>query len=261
MLAIFLDGESKSGKTAVGRAIQATLEQNGYSTSVIVAGNFFRRLTVLALKSKPTVAEADWLEPAVQKVLSGHEIYETDYDASELDLPEVNALVSEVGKMDFVQAAAGLWRVKAADLALVSNAAVLMFDGRNLRTKLANWLTKNKVPIVLELVIACSAEAAASRYLADGGNKNPTSAELADATEMVNQRRLADRNRRQAPYIDPENPVELIAGQPAVALAQAFAINTTSPPRAIRFDNSEVPRDVGLATVSELALLAVRRLV
>lgn len=260
MRAIFLDGESKSGKTAVGRAIASHLEQNSYSTNIIVAGNFYRRLTMLALRSKPATIPDDWLESAVQKVLSDHEIYETDYDVSELDSPDVNTLVSEVGKMDFVQAAAGPWRVKAADLALAGGASVLMFDGRNLRTKLSDWLAKNNVPVALELVIACRAEAAASRYLADGGNKNPTPAELASATEMVNQRRLADRNRRQAPYVDPEDPVELVAGQPEAALALAFAAETKNPPRPIRFDNSEVPKEIGLATVSELALLAVRRL-
>lgn len=260
-LAIFLDGESKSGKTAVGRAIASALEQNNYSTSPIIVGNFFRRVTALALAGRPSHASEDWLEPTVRKVLADEEIYKSDYDASALDTPEIDALVSSVGQLDFVQAAAGPWREKAADQALASGAEVVMLDGRNLRLKFAAWLAGNHVPVALELVIVCRAEVAASRYLADSGNASPTSQALAAATEMINQRRRADRSRAKAAYIDPENPVTLVAGidNAEGALALAFAASVSNPPRPILFDNSEVPRETGLATVSQLALLAIKR--
>lgn len=259
--AIFLDGESKSGKTAVGRAIKSRLEQEDYSVELIVAGNFFRRLTALALAARPSSASEDWLAPVVQKVLAGSKIYDSDYDVSGLESPEVDALVSSVGQLDFVQAAANPCREKAASAALANGADVIMLDGRNLRAKFASWLENSQVPAVLELVIACRSEVAARRYLADNGNKAPSTAELASAQQMIEARRLADRQRTKAAYADPDNPVVLVAGQENVAnaLALAYKASVPNPPRPILFDNSEVPRDIGLATVSQLALLAAKR--
>lgn len=259
---IFLDGESKSGKTAVGRAIKKRLEQENYSVELIVAGNFFRRLTWLALQQKPAGASDGWLEKAVLNVLDGGEIYDNDYDLATLEEPEVDRLVSNVGQLDFVQAAANPWRFGAADKALAGGADVIMLDGRNLRSKFKDWLAKHNASVALELVIACRAEVAAGRYLHDAGNKNPSEVELAATTRMIMDRRSADRNRAKAPYIDPVDPVKLVAGvhNVAEALAKAYDSNTANPPHPIVFDNSEVPRDIGLATVSELASLAIRRL-
>lgn len=261
---IFLDGESKSGKTAVGRAIVERLNVAGLTSRDVVAGHYFRRLTLLALAARPNDASdnLDWLAPAVAAALKSDEIYNLDYDASQLEDPDVEALVSSVGQLDFVQEAAKKWRTVSAERALASGARVILFDGRNLRSKLAAWLASADVTVALELVIFCRASEAARRYLSDEGNSSPTPAELVAATEVIKDRRQQDRTRREAAYRDPVNPVELNAGHDNIvnSLELAFSLDVTNPPLPITFDNSEVSHHDGLATVSELAMLAVKRI-
>lgn len=261
---IFLDGESKSGKTAVGRTIVERLNAAGLTTQSVTAGHFFRRLALLALARRPDDADEnnDWLKPAVTETLKSAELYDLNYDAAELESPAVEAIVSSVGKLDVAQHAASHWRVASAEKALASGAQIILFDGRNLRAKLAEWQTGANLPVALELVIFCRADEAARRYLGDEGNDSPTEAELAAATEIIEQRRQADRSRHEAPYVDPIDPVELAVdkGGANQALELAYDASSTNPPRPIRFDNSDIPRRDGLASASELALLAIKRI-
>lgn len=263
---IFLDGESKSGKTAVGRAIKSRLEAENYSVELIVAGHFFRRLTWLTLQMGLDLTSDDDLKKAVRQALNSPEMLSTEYDPATLEIPAVDHLVSRASQFDFVQSAANPWRERAAEAARAKGVDVVMMDGRNLRARLFKWRSGHDVPLALELVIHCNAEEAANRYLHDAGNKKPSTDELAGITKMVEARRTADRNRTEAPYLDPVNPVRLIAGvdNAAGALEESYGKPhgslSSRLPRPILFDNSEVPRDTGLATVSELASLAVHRL-
>lgn len=261
---IFLDGESKSGKTAVGRSMLEALEQRGHQVRLLVAGNFFRHATLLAIEAKPQNAGDDsWLEAALQQALVSPALLGAAPDNSLLNQPEVERLVSLAGQFGFVQDAAVDWRIASAQRALDDGIEIVLFDGRNLRAKLHDWLLKNNVTTALELSIYCRPEVAAARYLSDSGNTSPSDHELAGATRIIEERRQRDRDRGQAAYIDPNSPINLVVGTDSVdaALAAAFDPSVAEPPRPIRFDNSEVPRHEGLRTVTRLAVKAVDRLV
>jgi cytidylate kinase len=260
MQVIFLDGESKGGKTAVGRHIKQTLESNGRSVRLIISGNFFRTVTWLVLPkvlSDPTDEE---LLTAVNEVLQLPEL-QHDYDEARLQSSDVDALVSRIGSLDEVQTAVVTWRWEAAKKALDDGIDILVFDGRNLRQKMHDWMKARGVKVALELIIFCRAEVAAARYLANEGNKDPSESELANVTRMIEKRRQTDRRRNAAAYQDPVDPVRLAAGidNAKEAVAAAFTGDIIDPPRPIIFDNSEVPLKDGLATVAELSVDAVGR--
>lgn len=261
MVAIFLDGESKSGKTAVGRHMKAVLESNDKKVRLIVVGLFFRTVALLTLRqSFDTDSEQAQIE-AVKSVLSSPELYE-EVDEAALQTPEVDAWVSRIAQLDFVQAAAHEWRVNSAQKALDDGIDVVLLDGRNLRAKLADWLSKTKVPVAVELIIFCRAEIAARRYLSDSGNKAPTDAELQKTTAMITERRNMDRHRNEAAYHEPVDPIVLRPGeiQAIDALQDAFKDGVSNPPRPILFDNSDVPLADGLATVEALATAAIENI-
>lgn len=264
MKVIFLDGESKSGKTAVGRAIRQALQDDGYTVRLLVAGHFFRHLTLLALQRRPDKAGlvGDWLEAALHDVLTTDQLYKPVEDVTALHTPEVDAAVSAVGQFDFVQHAATDWRVKSAQRTLDDGVDIMLFDGRNLRSKLTDWSKEHDVTVALELIIACRAGVAAARYLSDEGVAEPSAEQLAGATKMIEDRREMDRQRNQAAYSEPADAVKLVVGSDSVdeALTKAWELGTDNPPRPVRFDNSEVPRDDGLRTVTDIARKAVKRL-
>lgn len=260
MHVIFLDGESKSGKTAVGRSMLEALELLGDTVRLVVAGNYFRHLTVLALEHKPdNAADDSWLEQAAREALVSPLLLGPAPDTAQLEQPEVERLVSVLGQFGFVQDAVADWRIGSAQKALDDDIDILIFDGRNLRSKLKDWCQQYNVPVTLELLVYCRPEVAAARRLADSGVQNPGEEQVTAATEEVINRRQRDRERGQAAFVDPDNPVPLVVGTDSVdtALALAFAPDVVDPPRPIRFDNSEVPRADGLRTVTELAVKAV----
>jgi len=263
MNVIFLDGESKSGKTAVGRSMQRALEAHGESTRLLVVGNLFRHLTLLALAGKPDdESVADWLEPATRQALKSEALLQPVDDPAKLEQPDVEQYVSVVGQFDFVQEAVAAWRVAALRKAAADGVTALLYDGRNLRAKLQDSLAPERATVALDLTIYCRPDVAAKRYLADEGVESPTDDELSRATQVITERRQRDRQRQQAAYVEPTNPLRLVVGSHSVdkTLSAAFAPEVSDPPRPILFDNSEVPREDGLHTVTELAIKAMQRL-
>lgn len=259
MIAFYLDGEAKSGKTAVGKHIKQVLETKGYKVRLLVAGNFFRTVTWLTLQEQGGNNDDLPLEEVVKKALVSPQLTD-EFDDSHLQSNEVDALVSQIGALSMVQRSAVGWRVSAAEKALADGVEVLLYDGRNLRAKLKDWSTKANVGTALELIIYCRAEIAAKRYLSDEGNKSPSEAELKQITEMIATRRDMDRKRKEAAYIETDSPIKLLAGidNAKDAIAKAYAPDVIDPPRPILFDNSEVPLADGLATVGELTLETVK---
>lgn len=257
MLAIFLDGESKSGKTAVGRSIKKTLENHGYNVRLIVAGHFFRFLTKLAIERMP-LGVADISDDTIRSVLNSAELYGEMPEAESLNTRQIDKWVSRVGQRGFVQDAANDWRVKVAQKALEDGIGIVLLDGRNLREKLGGWAKQAGVPTALELIIACRPEVAAARYL---GRNHPTAERLAAAAKQIAERREMDRKRTEAAYAEPANVVNLRPGIEHIghAVQEAWGEDTANPPRPIRFDNSDVPLKTGLATVTELAVESVAR--
>jgi cytidylate kinase len=257
MLAIFLDGESKSGKTAVGRNIKQSLEDQGYKVRLIVAGHFFRFLTKLALESLPVGAD-EISDAQIHAVLDSPELYGEMPDVQALNTHQIDKWVSRLGERGFVQEAANNWRIKTAQRALDDGIEIVLLDGRNLREKLADWAKGAQVRAALELIIACRPEVAAARYL---GGRHVSQTQLVTVTEQINERRRMDRQRAEAAYVDPAKAVALRPGSENVAAAveTAWAPEVEDPPRPIRFDNSDVPLKLGLATVTELAEKSVQK--
>jgi cytidylate kinase len=258
MVAIFLDGESKSGKTAVGRHMKVVLENSGYTARLIVAGYFFRTVALLTLRREFDENSNESIAGAVKAVLDSAELYD-EVSEIELHTPQIDVWVSRIAQFDFVQAAAQGWRVKSAQKALDDGLEVALFDGRNLRAKLDDWLKEMRVLVALELIIFCRTEVAARRYLSDSGNKLPSDEALDGATAMIDDRRQMDRRRDEAAYQEPIDPIILRPGevQATDALHDAFATDVSDPPRPILFDNSDVPLADGLATVETLATAAI----
>jgi cytidylate kinase len=261
MVAIFLDGESKSGKTAVGRHMKAVLENQNHKVRLVVVGLFFRTVALLTLRQSFDKNSEQAYVDAVKSVLNSAELYE-EVDEAALQTPDVDAWVSRIAQLDFVQAAAHEWRVKSAQKALDDGIEVVLLDGRNLRAKLRDWLDGTHVRVAVELIIFCRAEVAARRYLADAGNKSPSDDELQAATAMITERREMDRQRNEAAYREPVNPIILRPGevQAIDALVAAFQGDVDDPPRPILFDNSDVPLADGLATVEALVVSAIENI-
>lgn len=258
---IFLDGESKSGKTAAGSAIASRLHHDGHNVRSLVAGEYFRHVTLLALADKPQSSDSTWLEPAVRKALQSEQLLLPVAEPQRLHGPDVEELVSAVASYGFMQEAASSWRVASAQKAVDDKAEVLLFDGRNLRRKLSDWLAHESANVALDLNIFCRPDVAGARKLHDAGVLSPTPEQLSAATQEVIDRRQRDRQREYAAYVDPDDLVDLKAGTQTVeqVLAEAFAPQVADPPLPIRFDNSDVPASVGLDTVTTLAVRAIER--
>ena len=240
--------------------MRQALENEGMRVRLIVAGQYFRLVTVLTLQQKADLDDDEVLSRVVHDVLNSPELY-NEMNPKRLQQPEVDTLVSRLAQLDFVQAAAQTWRQQMAQRALDDGVQVVIFDGRNMRRKLSGWLHKTGVPVVLELIIACRADVAAKRYLAAAGNRWPNHDEIVAATEMIERRRSMDRQRSEAPYLEPQNPIRVRAGieEAHEAVRTAFSEPSSTSPRPIVFDNSRVPLADGLATVTALALAAIRQ--
>lgn len=264
MYAIFLDGESKAGKTTVGSAIEADLAKD-YHVLRTLSGSFFRRLTVAALEmhgNSYDVADPGWLEDAVTKVIGSRIAYDESKDWSTIHSKEVDDLVSVLGQLQIAQDAVKEWWPIMGDSALKQGVEVLIVDGRNPRAKSAKWRANHHVPIALDLCVYCDPDVAAQRYMYSQGVAEPTPAQLAEARGQIMQRRELDRNRTAAPYIEPPNQVEFDSGisDAAEVIKQAFAADVVDPPRVIRFETTHSPLEITQVTAGALARAAIDHL-
>ena len=261
MYAIFLDGESKTGKTTVGSAIEADLI-NDYKVYKAVAGSFYRRLTVVALELHGGTYDhddLDWLEADIVSAIESREAYNEDRNWDSIDSKEIDELVSVAGQLPITQAAGKEWWPIMADMALRQGADVLVVDGRNPRAKLAEWRATHDLPIALDLCVYCDPTVAAQRYARSQGIKDPTEQQLADAEASIMKRRALDRNRSVAPYIEPPDQIEFDSGVSNAnkVVQQAFTADIAEPPQVIRFDTSHSPLEITQVTAGQLARAAL----
>ncbi|CAN5360400.1 hypothetical protein BH09PAT4_BH09PAT4_04730 [soil metagenome] len=264
MYAIFLDGESKTGKTTVGSAIEADLAKD-YHVLRTLSGSFFRRLTVAALDLRGgdyDSTDQEWLEGAVAQVIDSRIAYDESKDWSAIHSKEVDDLVSVLGQLQIAQDAAKEWWPLMGDAALKQGVEVLIVDGRNPRAKSAKWRAEHDVPIALDLCVYCDPDVAAKRYVYSQGATDPTPAQLAEARAQIVQRRELDRNRAAAPYIEPADQVDFDSGvsDETETVEESFAADVVDPPRVIRFDTTHSPLEITQVTAGALARAAIRRL-
>jgi cytidylate kinase len=263
MYGIFLDGESKTGKTTVGSAIEADLAKD-YQVYKAVAGSFYRRLTVLAVEAHGEYTHGDlsWLEDAMKGAIASREAYSEDRNWDAINSKEIDELVSVAGQLPIVQAAGKEWWPVMADRALAQDADVLVVDGRNPRAMLADWRAGHDMPIALDLCVYCDVEVAALRYVRSQGVLEPSDAQLTDAKDSIVKRRALDRNRSVAAYEEPPNQIDFDSGvsDAGEVVHQAFQTNIAEPPQVIRFDTTHSPLEVTQVTAGALARAALQYL-
>jgi cytidylate kinase len=261
MYGIFLDGESKTGKTTVGSAIEADLARD-YKVYKAVAGSFYRRLTVLALEAYGGTYDAEdlsWLEDAVGSAIDSREAYNEDRDWADINSKEIDELVSVAGQFPITQAAGKQWWPIMADLALEQGADVLVVDGRNPRSKLADWRSKHVMPIALDLCVYCDPEVAALRYVQSQGVTKPSERQLTEARDNIMKRRELDRNRSVAAYVEPPNQIDFDSGvsDAGEVVYQSFQADIAELPQVIRFDTTHSPLEVTQVTAGALSRAAL----
>jgi cytidylate kinase len=262
MYGIFLDGESKTGKTTVGLAIEKALSPK-YKVYTAAAGSFYRRVTLLALEIKGEFGGGDtsWLEENLRTALQNDQAYDEQLDWEGVHSQAVDELVSVAGQFDFMQAAARDWWYKTADIALSDGADVLVIDGRNPRINLATWRADHLdvMPIALDLCVYCSPEEAGVRYARDHTEGEPTPEQISAARDKIAERRQLDRTRKATPYLEPENQLlfDPLTADAQKAVIESFETATGEAPRVIRYDTTSSPMEVTLRQTGALAASAI----
>lgn len=268
LLAVYVDGETKTGKGAAGKAIAETLRSQGLSVYYDVAGDFYRRYVAwvrreLGLSESDALPTGEVLLRAAASVYRSGQAYEQDEALlGDLQRPVIGNSVAVLAELPIAQEAGIEWWGKTLELARKAGADVVVLDGRNPRVKVREALkaVDIDVRIALDLFLTCAAEVAGRRLLRARGITEPTAQQLSAATSEVNSRRERDRNRPVHPFVAPE---ETIAYQlPDMAAEEAVMKSWdkksgTDLPVAVRLDNSYLPIEDMLSGVSRLAIAAV----
>jgi cytidylate kinase len=264
LLAVYIDGETKTGKGAASRAVADALQAAGYAVYYDVAGNFYRRFVALVrrelnLDEAAALPEGDALEHVAERLYSSGIIFEIHDDLGDLQRPAISNSVSILGTLPLAQRAGQEWFGRAAQQALSTGADVLVLDGRNPRDR----IRQAEVPVrtVLDLYMRCEPEEAARRALRTQAIEDPSSDQLEHERLNVIERREQDRNRPNTPFIVPSvyvmfAPHDMTALQ---AINQSWQRHGNNElPLTITLDNTHLTKPDMLAIVSDLAVTALQ---
>lgn len=269
LLAVYVDGESKTGKGAAGEAISQTLKQHGEDVYYDVAGDFFRRYTAM-VRHELGLAEADLLEtgPALEKAAAT--LYETgrafehDPAVGDLQRPAISDSVATLAKLAIAQQAGAEWFMRAVQAAAKTGASVIVLDGRNPRHRVNDELPKFDDIVVrtaLDLYMTCDVDEAARRVLLTRGVARPTPEQIDAEAVIVKARRDLDRNRSDRPFLEPAEHVSYWPTHQTADEIIAASWDTarfSEVPATITLDNTAIPKDDMLAAVTGLALEALQ---
>lgn len=269
LLAVYVDGETKTGKGAAGKAMAQALQDDGYKVYYDVAGDFFRRYTALirrdlGLPDSDELPEGPKLEETAAKLYESGQVFQHDDELfGNLERAAIGESVSKVGELPIAQRAVVEWWGKTLEMARRSGTEVMVLDGRNPRAKVTE--AQQTVPIVvkvaLDLFMTCEAEVAGLRLLRLRGVTEPTPQELAAATQEVATRRQQDRTRPIHAFVVPAESIPYdLKTMPAkeVVAASWQKRGGAERPLPIKLDNSNLAIQDMLGAVSELALEAVK---
>src|SRR5206468_1136485 len=109
LLAVYVDGETKTGKGAAGKAIAAALQAEGRRVYYDVAGDFYRRYVgwvrhQLKLNDNEPLPGGAELETVAQEVyLSGQAFMHNDELLGDLQRPAIGESVSKLGELPIAQ--------------------------------------------------------------------------------------------------------------------------------------------------------------
>jgi cytidylate kinase len=266
--AIYIDGETKTGKGAAGLAIADGLRAEGYRVYYDIAGEFFRRYVALVRQELQLDETADLpsgveLEKAAAKVYESRRPFQKDLELGDLQRKSISESVAVLSKLPLVQKAGAEWYLQSAISAREQAADVLVLDGRNPRQRVSEVTAAKgpKVITVLDLYMTCAAEEAARRILLARGNSAPDEAQLGAQTAAVVRRREDDRHRTEVPFTAPVASITFVPGEIS---AQDIIEQSWQPqdgheaPVSIMLDNTHISKPDMLAAVASLAQAALK---
>jgi cytidylate kinase len=266
--AIYIDGETKTGKGAAGLAIAETLRHAGYQVYYDVGGDFYRRYVAivrqeLQLDEASPLPTGSQLEEAAADVYASRKPFRNDAELGDLQRPAISQSVAVLSQLALVQQAGAEWCLESVHAAIDSGADVMVLDGRNPRQRI-DEVTANgpQVTTVLDLYMTCSPEQAARRVLFSRGRTEFSPEELEEQVDAVVRRRQQDRDRTEVPFVPPVASVIFTPGRAPAAAAIAHSWqpqNGHDLPLSIMLDNTYLDKPAMLAAVSELALAALAR--
>jgi cytidylate kinase len=267
--AIYIDGETKTGKGAAGLAISESLRAAGRNVYYDVAGDFYRRFVAIVrqdmqLDETAPLPTGPELEQTAAAVYESRKPFSPDPELGDLQRPAISESVAVLTQLALVQQAGIEWWLESVRSAVSSGADVIVLDGRNPREKVAKATAAEgpKVETVLDLYMTCGVEEAARRVLLSRGVTAPSADELQAQTDAVEQRRQQDRNRTESPFTAPTASVIFM---PGIGSAEAAVAHSWQPqnghelPLSIMLDNTHLAKPDMLTAVSDLALAALNR--
>jgi hypothetical protein len=216
MIAIFVEGETKTGKGAASEAIAKTLEEHGLQVYYDVAGNFFRRYVAI-IRRQLQLAEDAALPATAELTAIATELYtnggafDLDDSLGDLQRSTISRCVSILGELPIAQQAASDWFGMSLKQAHAVGADVLLLDGRNPRLHIEALSVELGLTIrtILDVYMECDPNVAASRMM----NATASAEEVQAAASIIIDRRRRDRMRPEWPFIEPAKSIKCTPGE------------------------------------------------
>lgn len=265
LYAIYVEGETKTGKGAASTAVANALKDQGFSVYYDVAGDFFRRYVAitrleLGLTDDDVLPPRAELEVVAAQLYANGRAFDVDLDLGDLQRSAISQSVSLLGELPVAQKAASDWYGQSVKQAVESGAQVLVLDGRNPRRHVERHvkIPDVKVITILDIYMTCEPEVAARRVLLSDGIDDPSVDQLKPIVANIAHRRALDRTRAEWPFWWPETHLAFVPGKqsPTGAIESSWACE--APPLPIVIDNSYVPKPVMWQAVADLAIGALQ---
>jgi cytidylate kinase len=261
--AIYVDGETKTGKGSASEAIAKALENEGYNVYYDVAGDFYRRYTALAreqleLGEDDALPDGDTLETVAKQLYDSKKIFERPEGLGDLQRPAISKYVSMLGELPLAQLAGKEWWAMTLRQVYKAGANVFVVDGRNPRLRMQEAIEKTGLGLTtaLDLYMTCEPREAARRTLLTSGVTTPTLEQISEETAHVADRRSRDRLRADTPFIVPANAIhyDSVSTSTHDVLTQAWVAHGAQElPTTIIIDNTTIAKPDMLAAVCGLA--------
>ncbi len=265
LYAIYIEGETKTGKGAASEAVANALKDQGVSVYYDVAGDFFRRYVAiirlhLGLAAHDPLPSRDALIKVATKLYRAGDAFRIDLKLGDLQRPEISNCVSQLGELPVAQEAAVEWYAQSVKQAVTSGAQVMVLDGRNPRRHVEGQVVDHSAITILDIYMTCEPEVAARRVLLGDQVTEPTPDQLEPIIQNIADRRDRDRERQEWPFWWPEVHLPFVPGTDSVTdtIAMSWQSNASLPlPVPIVIDNSYVPKPTMWAAVADLAICAL----
>lgn len=266
LLAVYVDGETKTGKGAASKAIATALTEENLKVYYDIAGDFYRRFVALVrirlgLDETDVLPTGKVLEVAARAVYETKQPFEPNDTLGDLQRPAISQSVSVLGELPLAQKAGAEWWAMTLQLAQQADADMLVVDGRNPRSRVRDAAIRTGINVrtALDLYMTCEALEAGRRTLRVEGIKSPTDEQLEIARQKVVLRRSRDRERPDYPFIVPSHtlPFEPSKSTASEIVRRSWDDQSDDLPITITLDNTHFTEPEMLSAVRALASAAV----